>query len=202
MNFRQKLLKAAYPAVIAWGKLTGRRSTTLTNSANKPAGQASFYNLAAELNNGQQLAFNSLKGKKVLLVNTASDCGFTAQYDDLQKLYEGHKNNLVIIGFPANDFKEQEKGSDEDIAEFCRINFGVTFPLAKKSTVIKGNDQNKIFQWLTDKNQNGWNSQPPSWNFSKYLINEEGILTHYFDPAVSPLSEQVVEAISKPALTR
>jgi glutathione peroxidase len=197
MNFRQKFLKAVYPAVIAWGKLSGRRSTTLTNDANKPAGAASFYNLAAELNNGQQLAFNSLKGKKVLLVNTASDCGYTAQYDDLQKLYEAHKDKLMIIGFPANDFKKQETGSDADIAEFCRINFGVTFPLAKKSTVIKGDDQNKIFQWLTDKNQNGWNSQPPSWNFSKYLINEQGVLTHYFDPAVSPLSEQVIEAVNR-----
>lgn len=199
MNFRQKFLKAVYPAVIAWGKLTGRRSTTLTNDANKPAGATSFYNLTTELNNGQQLDFNSLKGKKVLLVNTASDCGYTAQYDDLQKLYEEHKDKLVIIGFPANDFKEQEKGSDADIAEFCRINFGVTFPLAKKSTVVKGNQQNKIFQWLTDKQQNGWNNQQPSWNFSKYLVNEQGVLTHYFDPAVSPVSEQVIEAISKPA---
>jgi glutathione peroxidase len=197
MNFRQKFLKAVYPAVIAWGKLTGMRSTTLTNDANKPAGATSFYNLTTELNNGQQLDFNSLKGKKVLLVNTASDCGFTAQYDDLQKLYEEHKDKLVVIGFPANDFKEQEKGSDADIEEFCRINFGVTFPLAKKSSVVKGNEQNKIFQWLTDKNQNGWNNQPPSWNFSKYLVNEQGALTHYFDPAVSPVSEQVIQAVSK-----
>lgn len=195
MNLRQKVLKAVYPAIIALGKLTRRRSTTLTNDGNTPSAQISFYDLAAELNNGQQLPFNSLKGKKVLLVNTASNCGFTAQYDDLQKLYGQHKDKLVIIGFPANDFKEQEKGSDADIAEFCRINFGVSFPLAKKSTVVKGNDQNKIFQWLTNKNLNGWNDQQPSWNFSKYLVNEQGVLTHYFDPAVSPVSAQVIEAV-------
>lgn len=195
-------MKALYPAIIAWGKLTGRRSTTLVNAGNKPSGQTSFYDLTTELNNGQQLTFDSLKGKKVLLVNTASNCGFTAQYDDLQKLYEQYKDKLVIIGFPANDFKEQEKGSDADIAEFCRINFGVSFPLAKKSTVIKGDAQNRIFQWLTNENLNGWNSQPPSWNFSKYLVNEQGVLTHYFDPAVSPVSEQVVEAISKPISTQ
>lgn len=196
MNFRQKFLKAVYPAFIAWGKLTGRKSTILTNSENKPAGGQSFYTLAAELNNGQQLDFNSFKGKKVLLVNTASDCGYTAQYDDLQKLYEQYKDKLVIVGFPANDFKEQEQGSDKDIAEFCRINFGVTFPLARKSTVVKSGEQNKVFQWLTDKNLNGWNTQPPSWNFSKYLVNEQGMLTHYFDPAVSPVSQEIVEAVN------
>src|SRR5215212_6904159 len=107
MNFRQKLLKAVYPAFIAWGKLTGRQSSTLTNTQQQAAGTKSFYELTTELNNGQQFAFNSLKGKKVLLVNTASDCGYTAQYDDLQKLYEQFKDKLVIIGFPANDFKEQ-----------------------------------------------------------------------------------------------
>ena len=196
MNVRQKLLKAVYPAVIAWGKITGRKSTTLANNKNTHPMQ-SFYELKADMNNGSQLSFNSLQGKKVLLVNTASDCGYTAQYDDLQKLYTQYKDKLVIIGFPANDFKEQERGSDADIAEFCRVNFGVTFPLAKKSTVVKGNDQNEIFKWLTDKNRNGWNSQPPTWNFSKYLINESGVLTHYFDPAVSPMSEAVIQAVSE-----
>lgn len=195
MNLRQKFLKAVYPVLIGWSKITGRKSTVLANEQQQPAGRQSFYSLKADLNNGQQLDFNSLRGKKVLLVNTASNCGYTAQYDDLQHLYERYKSKLVIIGFPANDFKEQEQGNDEQIAEFCRVNFGVTFPLAKKSRVVKSNEQNKIFQWLTDKNLNGWNTQPPTWNFSKYLVNEEGVLTHYFDPAVSPASEQVVQAI-------
>ena len=132
-----------------------------------------------------------------MLVNTASECGYTAQYDDLQKLYEVHREKLVIIGFPANDFGQQEKGSNDQIAEFCRVNFGVTFPLAQKSTVIAGDQQNDIFRWLTRKDRNGWNTQPPTWNFSKYLVNEEGVLTHYFDPAVSPMSDEVVKAVEK-----
>jgi len=157
--------------------------------------QTSFYDLSLQLNNGQQLKLESLKGKKVMLVNTASACGYTAQYDDLQRLYDEYRDKLVIIGFPANDFGEQEKGSDEAIAEFCRVNFGVTFPLAKKSTVVAGDNQNEVFQWLTQKDKNGWNTQQPTWNFSKYLVNEKGELTHYFDPAVSPSSPEVIKAV-------
>jgi glutathione peroxidase len=112
-------------------------------------------------------------------------------------LYQRFSNKLEIIAFPANDFKEQEKGNDEEIAQFCKVNFGVTFPLAKKSVVVKSADQNDIFKWLTNKNQNGWNDQPPSWNFSKYLLNEQGELTHYFGPSVSPLSEEVLKAIAE-----
>ena len=108
-----------------------------------------------------------------MLVNTASNCGYTDQYDDLQKLHEQFQNKFVILGFPANDFKEQEKGNDEDIAQFCKINFGVTFPLMQKTSVIKSADQNAVFKWLTDSTNNGWNNKQPSWNFSKYLINEE-----------------------------
>ena len=132
----------------------------------------------------------------MLLVNTASDCGYTGQYDELQKLYEEYQNKLIVIGFPANDFKEQEKGSDEEIAQFCKINYGVTFPLIKKSSVIKGNSQNEVYQWLSNKNLNGWNDQQPTWNFSKYLINEEGALTNYFAPFISPLSKDVIAAIN------
>jgi len=131
----------------------------------------------------------------VLLVNTASDCGYTNQYDDLQKLYKQFEQKLVIIGFPANDFKEQEKGDDEAIAEFCKLNFGVTFPLAKKSSVVRSAQQNEVFRWLTDKMKNGFTSKQPSWNFSKYLVDEDGVLTHYFDPSVSPLSKEVIAAI-------
>ncbi|WP_315818648.1 glutathione peroxidase [Paraflavitalea speifideaquila] len=130
-------------------------------------------------------------------MNTASDCGYTNQYEDLQKLYETYKDKLVIIGFPANDFHEQEKGNDEEIAQFCKVNFGVSFPLAKKSVVIKSPEQNPVFGWLTHKALNGWNEQEPSWNFSKYLVNERGVLTHYFDPSVSPTSNVVITAIAK-----
>jgi len=195
MTYRQKILKAVYPALMWWTKITGKNTKTATNV--KAAPLVSFYNLKSTLNNGQELNFSQLKGKKVLIVNTASDCGYTNQYDDLQKLNEQYKDKLVILGFPANDFKEQEKGSDEEIAQFCKLNFGVTFPLMKKSIVIKNEQQNPIFQWLTDSTRNGWNQKAPSWNFSKYLINEDGALTNYFDPSVSPLSEEVKKSIEK-----
>ncbi|MDF2190767.1 glutathione peroxidase [Paraflavitalea sp. CAU 1676] len=157
----------------------------------------SVYDLSVTLNSGNALPLSNFRGRKILLVNTASDCGYTNQYADLQKLHEQFGDKLVIIGFPANDFQEQEKGSDEEIASFCQVNFGVNFPLAKKSIVVKGADQNPVFAWLTHKTQNGWNEQAPSWNFSKYLVNERGILTHYFDPSISPLSSVVTSAITK-----
>ncbi len=190
MTTRQKFLKAVYP-IFMWMK--GRKAEVLENSHHAP--YTAFHSLKATMNNGATYDFSQLKGKKVLLVNTASDCGYTNQFDDLQQLYEKFKNKLVILGFPANDFKEQEKGSDEEIAQFCKINFGVTFPLMKKSTVIKDPAQNEIFKWLSDSAKNGWNTKAPSWNFSKYLVNEEGVLTHYFDPSVSPMSKEVLDQI-------
>lgn len=192
MTIRQKLLKAFYPALM-W--VSGKKANQFGNEHAKAP--VPFYSLKATTNSGTEFDFSQLKGKKVLLVNTASDCGYTGQYDDLQKLHERYQNKLVILGFPANDFKEQEKGSDEDIAQFCKINFGVTFPLMKKSSVIKGAAQNPVFKWLSDSTLNGWSNKQPSWNFSKYLINEEGELVHYFDPAVSPLSKELISAIEK-----
>ena len=195
MSPRQKVLKAVYPAWIFFTKLIGKNTDALANEHQKPA--VPFHSLKGIMNNGTTYDFSSLKGKKVLLVNTASDCGYTGQYDELQQLHKKFENKLVILGFPANDFKEQEKGSDEEIAQFCKVNFGVTFPLMKKSSVVKSETQNEVFKWLTDSTKNGWNGKQPSWNFSKYLVNEEGILTHYFDPSVSPTSEQVLKEIEQ-----
>ena len=196
MTGRQKILKAVYPVLMSVSRLFGKNSKMINNEKTIAPPQ-SLYELGITLNNGDTLSLASFKGKKILLVNTASDCGYTNQYADLQKLYEQYNDRLVIIGFPANDFKEQEKGSDTEIAQFCKVNYGVTFPLAKKSVVIEGPDQNVIFQWLTHKTQNGWNEQLPSWNFSKYLVNEQGVLTNYFDPSVPPLSNEVTTAITK-----
>lgn len=162
---------------------------------NKTTPPVSFYSLSVRLNNGKDFSFENLRGKNVLLVNTASDCGYTAQYADLQKLYEQANDKVEIIGFPANDFKEQEKGSDEDIASFCSINYGVKFPLAKKSTVVKSEAQHPVYQWLTNKSMNGWNDKAPSWNFAKFVIDKKGLLTHYFEPAVSPLSPEIATAL-------
>ncbi len=195
MTLRQKVLKAVYPALMWFTKLRGTNVTELKNDQKRPA--VSFYSLKGTLNNGTPLDFSALKGKKIMLVNTASDCGFTRQYEALQELYDRHKDKLLIIGFPANDFKEEEKGTDEEIAQFCKLNFGITFPLMKKSIVKIGEGQHEVYQWLTDSTKNGWNNKPPSWNFAKYIINEDGMLTHYFGPSVSPLSKEVMEAISK-----
>jgi glutathione peroxidase len=193
MTYRQKLLKAVYPALMWWTKLTGKNVKQLANENKTPV--VSFYSLKDTLNNGAPFDFGSLKGKKILLVNTASNCGYTDQYSDLQKLYDLNKESLVIIGFPSNDFKEQEKGTDDEIAQFCKLNFGVSFPLMKKSIVRKTAGQNPVFTWLSDSTQNGWNNKQPSWNFSKYLVNEQGVLTNYFDPSLSPLSGEVITAL-------
>lgn len=193
MTYRQKILKAVYPALMWWSRVTGTNKTELSNSTAQPP--VSFYSLKGVLNSGNELDFSTLKGKKVLLVNTASDCGYTDQYDDLQKLYEKYNNSLVIIGFPANDFKKQERGTDEEIAQFCKENYNVTFPLMKKSVVIKNDQQNEVFKWLTDSSKNGWNKKQPSWNFCKYLVNENGVLINYFGSSISPLSKDLIKAI-------
>jgi glutathione peroxidase len=194
MTYRQKVLKAVYPAWMWFAKLTGKNAKELSGSTQAPV---SFYSLKGTLNDTAVLDFSTLKGKKVLLVNTASNCGYTDQYGDLQKLAEDYTGKLIVIGFPANDFKEQEKGTDEEIGKFCKLNYGVTFPLMKKSTVIKSPEQNSVFQWLTDSTKNGWNNKPPSWNFTKYLVDEEGKLINYFGPSISPVSNDVLDAIKK-----
>lgn len=196
MTYRQKLLKAVYPAFMWFSKLTGKNTTVLTNTAQVKPPQ-SFYDLSLKLNNGKVLDCSTLAGKKVLLVNTASNCGYTNQYGDLQTLQNERQDKLVIIGFPANDFKEQEQGSDESIGQFCTLNFGVTFPLAAKSVVVKKEGQGPIFQWLTDKSKNGWNDHHPDWNFSKYLVNETGVLTHYFSSAVQPGGAEIKAALAQ-----
>lgn len=197
MTFKQRILKITYPVWMWFNKLTGKRSKIMENENQQRNPISSIYDLNITLNNGSILPLSSYRGKKMLLVNTASNCGFTNQYEDLQQLFSQYKQKLVVIGFPANDFREQEKGSDDEIAEFCKVNFGVNFPLAKKSSVIKGDQQNAVFKWLSDKNANGWNDQEPTWNFSKYLINENGKLIGYFDPGVSPQQEEITKAINQ-----
>ncbi|HEY8402938.1 MAG TPA: glutathione peroxidase [Cytophagaceae bacterium] len=165
----------------------------------KPAGVSavqkdSFYQFKVKALNGQEVDFSTFKGKKVMIVNTASKCGFTPQYKELQQLHEKYKDKLVIIGFPANDFKNQEPGTNKEIQEFCQLNYGVTFQMMEKVQVT-GKDKHPVYQWLTDKNQNGWNDKEPTWNFCKYLINEQGELTHFFPQGASPLSEEIIRAI-------
>jgi glutathione peroxidase len=195
MTGKQQIMKWLYPLIKGLSK-AGGKARVLANAAGKQP-STSIFDFELELNNGKRLSLRSLKGKKLLIVNTASDCGYTGQYDELQQLHQQYGDKVVIIGFPANDFKEQEKGSDEDIAQFCRLNYGVTFPLTRKTSVVNGANQHPLYQWLSHANRNGWNDQPPAWNFSKYLVNEAGALTHYFDAGVSPMSPQVLKVINE-----
>jgi glutathione peroxidase len=195
-TLRQTALLAIYPWLMKLTKRLGKNAAVLSNTTNQLF-QTPIHALAVPLNSGKTLLLQELKGKRLLLVNTASDCGYTGQYSELQQLQEQYGDTLQVIGFPANDFKEQEKGSDEAIAQFCQVNFGVTFPLAKKSSVVKGPQQHPVYRWLTEKEQNGWNDKAPSWNFSKYLVDEQGVLTHYFDPSVAPLGPEIKEALKK-----
>ncbi len=192
-TFRQKVIRFIYPLILKASK-KGKNSKVISNE-NKTAPIVSFYEQKAILNNGKQIDFSAYSGKKVLIVNTASNCGFTPQYAELQKLHEKLGDKLAIIAFPANDFKDQEQYNDQEISQFCQVNYGVTFPIAKKGVVIKNKEQQLVFQWLTDSKANGWNNHQPDWNFSKYLIDENGNLTNYFGPSISPLDEDFLKAV-------
>ena len=191
MQFKQQLIKKLYPVLKNVLK-TDHTSKVLVNTTHQAPSQ-SFYTLKATSILGRDIDFKSYKGKKILIVNTASACGFTPQFAALQKLHEQFGDKVVIIGFPSNDFKEQDKGSDQDIHAFCQVNYGVTFLMMQKGIVIKNEKQQEVYQWLTNPYLNGWNSQQPDWNFSKYLINEEGMLTNYFGPAIDPMDDSIVE---------
>ncbi|HNP31753.1 MAG TPA: glutathione peroxidase [Flavobacterium sp.] len=141
---------------------------------------------------GKDFDFASLKGKKILVVNTASECGLTPQYKDLEAIYEKYKDkNFVIVGFPANNFGAQEPGSNEQIAHFCQMNYGVTFPMMSKISV-KGNDMNAVYKFLTQKSKNGLQDSEVEWNFQKYLINEQGRLVKVLSPRTLPTDTEIV----------
>ncbi|PZR29379.1 MAG: glutathione peroxidase [Citrobacter freundii] len=144
---------------------------------------------------GKTIDFSAFKGKKILIVNTASKCGLTPQYDDLEKLYEKYKSKLVIVGFPANNFAQQEPGSNQEIAEFCKKNYGVTFPVAEKVSV-KGDDIAPIFRYLVDEAAKKGIKDPITWNFTKFLIDENGELITVFSPKTKPMSEEVLKYLN------
>ena len=152
----------------------------------------SFYDLQLNDINGNKIDLVSLKGKKVLIVNVASKCGYTSQYSDLQDLYENHSDKLEIIGIPCNDFGRQEPGSASEIKNFCKMNYGVTFTLAEKQK-IKSKPVSGVYEWLSNPDLNGWNSSLPSWNFCKYMIDESGKLTHFFKSGVNPNDKEILD---------
>ncbi|MEA4980463.1 MAG: glutathione peroxidase, partial [Petrimonas sp.] len=146
---------------------------------------------------GKKFDLSQFKGKKVMIVNVASKCGFTPQYELLQELYDEYKDTgFVIIGFPANNFKDQEPGSNKEIKEFCTLNYGVTFPMMEKISVA-GNDQAPLYKWLTHKSENGKIDQEVTWNFQKFLIDEKGNLVDVVMPKESPKSKVILNWLTK-----
>ncbi len=154
----------------------------------------SFYTLSATSIDGDEIKMKKYKGKKIIVLNVASKCGYTPQYADWQAFYEKNNDKFVVLGFPCNQFLSQEPGTAEEIETFCQKNYGVTFQMFDKIDV-KGENQSSLYKWLTDPVKNGWNSTVPSWNFSKYLIDENGKLLHYFGPKIKPDSPEFLAAI-------
>lgn len=162
-------------------------STTINN-------QQSIYDFKVEGLEGGTIDFATFKGKKILIVNTASECGYTPQYKELQSLYEQYKEKLVIVGFPANNFGGQEPGSAAQIKAFCEKNYGVTFPMAAKVSV-KGSDMAPLYKWLTSKEANGVLEAEIGWNFNKFLIDEKGHMVAYFPSKIKPMGEEITSKL-------
>ncbi|WP_205741289.1 glutathione peroxidase [Geofilum rhodophaeum] len=159
--------------------------------------QSSFYDFKVKTLQGQDFDFDQLRGKKVMIVNTASKCGLTGQYEQLQELWETYGgDDFVIIGFPANNFMNQEPGTADEIAEFCQLNYGVSFPLMEKISV-KGDDQHPLYEWLTSKELNGVEDSKVQWNFQKYLISAEGQLVKVIAPRTLPNAPEVIDFLTE-----
>lgn len=194
MTIKQRLLKLVYPIFMLLQKKSGQTNMQSKPDA-MPESPVSFFSLSASNNAGKAFPFSDLKGRYVLIVNTASECGYTPQYTALEALHQQYRDKVAVIGFPANNFGGQEPGSDDNIASFCQVNFGVSFPLMKKADVV-GAQMQPVYQWLTQPAQNGWNSKKPEWNFSKYLVSPQGQLLHYFPPGIDPLDEAITKYLS------
>jgi len=161
------------------------------------AQKQSFYDFKVKTLEGETFDFSTLKGKKIMVVNTASKCGYTPQFKDLEELYRQYGgDNFVIIGFPANNFANQEPGTPQEIREFCTRNYGVTFPMMEKISV-KGDDIHPVYQWLTQKSKNGVMDSEVKWNFQKYLIDENGNLVDVLLSKEKPNSEKVINWLNK-----
>ncbi len=170
---------------------TQNKNTSTTKTMEKQ----NIYQFKVEDLSGKTFDFTTLKGKKILVVNTASKCGLTPQYKDLEKIYKEYKDkNFVIVGFPANNFGKQEPGTNAEIETFCEMNYGVTFPMMSKISV-KGSDMHPIYQFLTQKAKNGLQDSDVEWNFQKYLINENGELEKVISPQVLPTDDAIVSWI-------
>lgn len=203
MKFIQGLKTLAYTAAAvcmlagcnapAANDIVTNDSTDKTMATEQNTNEQSFHDFKVKSLDGKEVDFSQYKGKKVLLVNTASECGYTPQYADLQKLHETYGNDVEVIGVPANNFGGQEPGSNEDIAAFCQKNFGVNFQLLEKTSVV-GEDRHPLYAWLEQHAPNG---ETPNWNFCKYLIDENGNVVAFYNSKVKPMSEEVLAAIQE-----
>lgn len=174
--------------------------TTLVSFTRQPVNKTaslstkSIYDFTLKSIDGKNVSLSQFKGKKMLLVNVASKCGYTPQYKDLEALHKQYKDKLVVIGFPANNFGAQEPGSNEEISTFCSKNYGVSFLMMEKISV-KGDDIHPLYKWLSNKTENGVCDQGPNWNFCKYLIDENGNILQFYKSAISPLSEEITSKL-------
>jgi glutathione peroxidase len=153
-----------------------------------------LYDFTVNSIEGKTIPLKQYRGKKVVILNTASKCGFTPQFEKWEAFYKEHGDKIVVLGFPSNNFKSQDPGSNSEIAEFCKKNYGVTFPMFEKVDVI-GENQAPLYKWLTDKSLNGVNDKAPSWNFCKYVINEKGERVAFFPSKVLPTDEEFKAAV-------
>ncbi len=192
----KKVLLACSVLALFSGQIQAQNKATAAATEKLTAMNAeNIYQFKVKDIEGKTFDFSKLKGKKVMVVNTASECGLTPQYEQLQKLYTEYKNkNFIIVGFPANNFGAQEPGSNKEIATFCSKNYGVTFPMMEKISV-KGEDMAPLYHFLTEKSKNGYQDSQVEWNFQKYLINEKGQLVKVISPKTLPDSKEVIDWI-------
>jgi glutathione peroxidase len=188
-------MKILFCSILSFVLFSCGQSKVMNSETNIPMGKQSIHQFKATDIEGNSFDFSSLKGKKIMIVNTASKCGLTPQYENLEALYKKYQNsNFTIIGFPANDFMAQEPGSNEEIASFCKKNYGVTFPIMSKISV-KGKDIHPVYQFLTEKSKNGLEDNSVQWNFQKYLLDENGYLVKVINPRTSPDDAEITSWI-------
>lgn len=185
-----KLLITAAAFVSCAAQSNNPSMTNEVSAITTPVAAKSIYDFKVAALDGGTIDFATFKGKKILIVNTASECGFTPQYEGLEQLYEKYKDKLVIVGFPANNFGGQEPGTNDEIKTFCKKNYGVSFPMAAKISV-KGDDAAPIYKWLCSKKENGVLDAEVGWNFNKFLLDENGKLLAHFESKVTPMSEEI-----------
>jgi len=193
----KKMTSFVYSSVMFLSSLFGIRkikTRPMVFSGESSSQRGSIYDITLKTIGGKTISLADYKGKKLLIVNTASKCGFTSQLEELQKFHEQYGNNVEVLGFPSDNFGGMEYKNNDHINNFCSRNYGVTFQLFSKSDVT-GPQRNELFKWLGCMEENGWNDKCPNWNFCKYLVNEQGELVSYYSSTISPLDSEVISRV-------